>query len=280
MSWHSLLPLALPCGLLIVGGAIGYLFTLNASVAGERLLGLVLTSVLAAVALVAIQRSERPGSVLVAVSLVALLSAVWVIAATGPDVFRGPVGRVLQLVFRPIFGLVRVTDPIEVANTRFIVGYNGLADLSLVTIFCCGGLLLAPDPARPRYSRALIGMAAVALVLLVATGARGGLTGLAAGICAVGLYAWPRRLMLLALVAAPLALVVAAVGILDKGLEFSSTTGRLTYWGDLARLLVEYPLTGLGLGLDTAFRATLQYEINPDPERIFYAHNTFVQSYL
>ena len=33
-------------------------------------------------------------------------------------------------------------------------------------------------------------------------------------------------------------------GFFDKGLEFSSTAGRLTYWGDLARLLVEYPLTG------------------------------------
>ena len=84
----------------------------------------------------------------------------------------------------------------------------------------------------------------------------------------------------LALLAAPIGLIVAAAGIFDKGLEFSSTAGRLTYWGDLARLLVEYPLTGSGLGVDTANRVALQYEINPDPERIFYAHNTFVQSYL
>jgi hypothetical protein len=72
----------------------------------------------------------------------------------------------------------------------------------------------------------------------------------------------------------------AALGILDKGLDFGSTAGRLTYWLDLIRLLVEYPLTGVGLGLDTANRIALQYEINPDPDRIFYAHNTFVQSYL
>src|SRR5207245_6781861 len=104
--------------------------------------------------------------------------------------------------------------------------------------------------------------------------------GLAAGVCAIGLFAWPRRYALLAVLAAPVALIAAAVGILDKGLEFSSTAGRLTYWGDLARLLVEYPLTGVGLGVDTAYRVSLQYEINPDPERVFYAHNTFVQSYL
>src|SRR5207244_10338767 len=31
---------------------------------------------------------------------------------------------------------------------------------------------------------------------------------------------------------------------------------------------------------DTPYRVTLQFEISPDPERVFYAHNTFVQSYL
>src|SRR5207253_6524028 len=83
-----------------------------------------------------------------------------------------------------------------------------------------------------------------------------------------------------ALVAVPAALAIAAIGILDKGLEFSSTAGRLTYWGDLARLLAEFPLTGVGLGVDTAYQVATQFEINPDPERVFYAHNTFVQSYL
>jgi hypothetical protein len=39
-------------------------------------------------------------------------------------------------------------------------------------------------------------------------------------------------------------------------------------------------LTGVGLGVDTAFQVALRYEINPDPERVFYAHNTFVQTYL
>src|SRR5207248_665620 len=115
---------------------------------------------------------------------------------------------------------------------------------------------------------------------LVGTGARGGLTGLAAGICAVGVFAWPRRYALMALLATPVTIAILALGVLDKGLEFSSTAGRLTYWQDLARLLVEYPLTGVGLGVDTANRVALQYEINPDPERVFYAHNTFVQSYL
>jgi O-Antigen ligase len=277
-GWPRVMPLVLPCALLIVGGAVGYPFSLNASVAGERLLGLVVASALATVATFGLTRTCRHEAVLVGASLVALAAGAWVIAASGPDVFRGAVGGALDAIFRPLFGRAVLTDSVAVANTRFIVGYNGLADLCLVAIFCCGAVLLGRP--RPRQAAALAAIVVASAIVLVGTGARGGLTGLAAGMCAIGLYAWPRRYALLALIAAPLALVVAAVGIFDKGLEFSSTAGRLTYWGDLVRLLVEYPLTGVGLGVDTAYTVGLQYEINPDPERVFYAHNTFVQTYL
>ena len=260
-----------PSVLLLLGSTIGFLGTLDPQVAQERLIGLIVAALLSVLAVYALQRTQP----LLTVAVLALLGGVWVIAATGPDVFRGPVGSVLSFVFRPLFGVVRVTDSVEVANTRFIVGYNGLADLCLVAIFSAGAMLLrGPRRAAP------LALVLIALVLLVGTGARGGLTGLAAGICAIGLYAWPRRYALLVLVAAPVAAVALMVGALDKGLEFSSTAGRVAYWSDLARLLAEYPLTGVGLGVDTANRVTLLYEINPDPERIAYAHNTFVQAYL
>jgi len=280
MGWRDVWPLLLPCGLLVAGGVVGYPFSLDAAVARERLVGLIVASLVAAAACLGLRRVERPRPLLLGASVAVWLAGVWVIAASGPDVFRGTVGAALQVVFRPLFGLAQVTDPVEFTNTRFIVGYNGLADLCLVAIFCCGALVFSRGVWRTWFGLALLAGTVLSLVLLVGTGARGGLTGLAAGVCAIGLFAWPRRYALLAVVAAPLALVGAAVGILDKGLEFSSTAGRLTYWGDLARLLVEYPLTGVGLGVDTAYRITLQYEINPDPERVFYAHNTFVQSYL
>src|SRR5207248_3992175 len=125
-----------------VGGGIGYFFTLDQAVAGERLLGLALTSLLAILAMLGLRHVERQASVLVTSSGLAWLGGVWVIAATGPDAFRGIVGSGLQFVFRPVFGLASVTDSVEVANTRFIVGYNGLADLCLVAIFCCGALLI------------------------------------------------------------------------------------------------------------------------------------------
>jgi O-Antigen ligase len=118
------------------------------------------------------------------------------------------------------------------------------------------------------------------LVILVAAGSRGGLTGLVVGVCAVALLAWRLKKALLALVVAPAIAALTALVLIDKGLEVSSTTGRVVYWSDLARLLVEYPLTGVGLGIDTANRVAVAYEINPDPERLFYAHNTFVESYL
>jgi len=274
----SVSPLILPCGLLVVGAVIAYPFSLNPPVALERLLGLTVASLLAVLAAVGARHVGRPSLVLLPTALASLAAGTWVIAASGPDVFRGTVGGVLDVLFRRLFYGVQLTDPVGVTNTRFIVGYNGLIDLSLVAIFASGALLLE----RPSVRLAVLcsALCAVALVLLVGSGGRGGLTGLALGVCAIALVIWPRRYMLGALLAAPLALLVIAVGVLDKGLEFSSTAGRLTYWADLARLLVEYPFTGVGLGVDTANRIALQYEINPDAERVFYAHNTFVQTYL
>jgi O-antigen ligase/polysaccharide polymerase Wzy-like membrane protein len=275
----ALWPLAVPCALLVAGGLIGYPLSLDQRVAIERLAGLLAASLVAVGAMSWLRRRVvRPDRVLVLTSLAALAGGLWVISVSGPDVFRGIVGNALDLAFGPLFGLAKLTDPVEISNTRFIVGYNGLADLCLVAIFACGALLLGRPGAQQAIGLAAV--VAVALVLLVGTGARGGLTGLAAGICAAALFAWPRRYALLALLAAPIVLALAAISILDKGLEFSSTAGRVTYWSDLLRLLVEYPLTGVGLGVDTANRVALQYEINPDPERVFYAHNTFVQSYL
>ncbi|TME37930.1 MAG: O-antigen ligase family protein, partial [Chloroflexi bacterium] len=273
------LVLLTPCLLLVAGGLLGYPFALDEAVGRERLLGLILASALAITTTLGLTHLKRVDELLIAASIAALAAGGWVIAASGPDVFRGTVGNVLGPRFGPLYGLAQVTDSVAVTNTRFIVGYNGLADLCLVAIFGCGAVLLG-HPKRVTAVALLLGIVAASAVLLVGTGARGGITGLAAGVCAIGLYAWPGRNALLALIAAPAALALAAIAILDKGLEFSSTAGRLTYWGDLTRLLAEYPLTGVGLGVDTPYRVTLQYEINPDPERVFYAHNTFVQSYL
>lgn len=274
----SVSPILAPGAFLVVGAAIGYAFSFDQSVALERLLGLIVASLCAAAALLVLRRLESPRRVLVSTAAIAVLLGVWIISASGPDVFRGAIGAPLEVAFRPVFGLVHLTDSVAVANTRFIVGYNGLIDLSLVAAFACGALLV--ERPSPRLAVPLTALVCVALLLLVGAGARGGLTGLAVGVCAIAVVIWPRRYTLMAVLAAPIALAILALGVLDKGLEFSSTAGRFTYWSDLARLLVEYPFTGVGLGVDTANHIALQYEINPDPERVFYAHNTFVQTYL
>src|SRR5207237_6296646 len=144
--------------------------------------------------------ATRPNGLLIGASLTALVGGVWVIAVSGPDVFRGTVGTALDVVVRPLFWVVTLTDPIEILNTRFIVGYNGLADLCLVAIFGCGAVLLAR--ARARRAGALLAAIVASLIVLVGTGARGGLTGLAAGVCMAGLFVWARACALLALVAA------------------------------------------------------------------------------
>jgi hypothetical protein len=274
----SVFPIALPGGLLLAGALVGYPFTLDEPVARERLLGLVAATALALLAAYGLSKTESPGPLLVGMAAIGALGALWIIAADEPSIFRGPLGALLGRLFKPLYGLVHITDDVAVTNTRFIVGYNGLADLCLVVIFACMPLLLQAKSAQSR----LLPAAAVlcSLIVLVAAGSRGGLNGLAAGACAVALFAWHLRKALLAVIVAPAIAALTALALIDKGLEVSSTTGRFVYWSDLARLLVEYPLTGVGLGIDTANRVAVAYEINPDPERLFYAHNTFVESYL
>jgi O-antigen ligase len=273
-----LLAIGLPGALLIAGALVGYPFTLDEPVARERLLGLVAATVLAALAAHALGKTCRPRPILTGLAVLGALGGLWIIAADEPTIFRGPLGVPLGSLFKPLYGLVRLTDDVAVTNTRFIVGYNGLADLCLVVIFACLGLLLEArrTPARVGLAAAVAG----SLLVLVAAGSRGGLNGLVVGACAVALFAWRLRKALLALIVAPAIAALTALALIDKGLEVSSTTGRFVYWSDLARLLVEYPLTGVGLGVDTANRVAVAYEINPDPERLFYAHNTFVESYL
>jgi O-Antigen ligase len=278
ISLAEVWPIAAPAAFLILGALIGLPFSRDRPIAMERLVGLIAASLLAIAAMFGLRRMHSSGAVLIGLSAVALAASVWVIAATGPDVFRGSLGTLLDRVLGGLFYKVNLTAAVAEANTWFIVGYNGVIDLSLMVIFACGAV--AVEQRRSAKAIPLVLLVVLGLVLLVGAGARGGLTGLAAGVCLIGLYVWPRRYAVLAFVAAPVALALAALSIFDKGLEFSSTAGRFTYWADLARLLGEYPLTGVGLGVDTANAVALQYGINPDPERIFYAHNTFVQSYL
>ena len=273
-----LLPLALPSALLVAGGLVGDAFTLNEPIARERLVGLCAAAGVSLAAMPLFERVQRAALVLVPTAVLGVTGMLLIAAIDSPQpLFRGPIGAPLDAVFRPGFGTIRLSDPVQVTNTRFIVGYNGLADLCLLVIFACVPLW---EGARVTARVGLAALITLSLLVLVGSASRGGLDGFVVGAGVVALVAWPRRRTLLALLALPAAAALLAAGLIDKGLELSSTTGRFQYWFDLARLLVEYPLTGVGLGVDTANRVAVQYEINPDPERLFYAHNTFVESYL
>lgn len=275
----ALAPLALGLLMLLVGSVVGLLFTLDTSVADQRLGGLALDAVVGLAVVPLLWRASDQALLvsLAAISLLTLPADVWIIAVSGPDLFRGILGGPLRLLTLPLQGRLALTAPVEYANTWFIVGYNGLADLCLLAVFSGVAICLARAPRRWRwFAGALI---AGGTYVLLGTGARGPLAGLVLGTWMILILVW-RRGWLLGIVALVAAVALAASGLLDKGLDVSSTTGRFEYWGDLGRLLVEYPFTGLGLGVDTPNKVALFFEINPDPQRIAYAHNTFVQAYL
>lgn len=272
-------PLLWPCVLLLVGAAIGFPFALEPDGARERLVGITLDTLLGVVVLLGLRRApdQLLPRALICCGAVSLLGCIWIAAAAGADTFRGPVGHILQLLLQPVFGRVVISDSIGIGNTRFIIGYNGVADLCLVALWATSAALwMRPSAAARLIASVLL---AIAAVVLVGSGSRGGLLGLLAGLTAVGIFGW-RRGWLLAPVAALAVGVLAWLGVLDKGFDLTSTTGRLTFWSVYARLLLEYPLTGVGLGLETAYRVVNFYEANPYPDGIYYAHNTFVQTYL
>ncbi len=278
-SARTAAPLLVPWGLLLLGSVVGLPFSLNASVAAERVVGVAGAGVagLAVMGLLYGAPDRRlPWIFLSAVGL-ALVGGLWVIAAAGPDIFRGPVGSLARPIFGGVYGRVVVLDPVEVTNTRFIVGYNGLADLCLVVIWI-GTAVFSLGSSRLRAGL-VASVVLISALLLVGTGSRGGLVGLLAGLWIVGLCGW-RRGWVAALATTPVVAAMAFSGVLDKGLEVTSTQGRLAFWQAYGRLLSEVPFTGVGLGVDTANRVALLYEVNPDPERIAYAHNTFVQAYM
>lgn len=266
--------LVVPFALLVAGALVGLPFTLDAPVAWQRLIGLLAAGAIAVLVLPWLRRPGNAQRAFAVAIVLALGGGLWVIAAAGPDVFQGALGSRLQAVFAPLFWHVTLTVPVAVTNTWFIVGYNGLADLCLLAWFASLGWLVSrPSPA---VTVVCVAVCLYSVALLLATDARGALAGLVVGTWLAAMVAWRHGWLLLVLL--PLAVVVAALG--PKGLDLSSTLGRVSYWSDLTRLLSEFPFTGVGLGVDTANRVALLYEVNPDPERIAYAHNTFIQAYL
>src|SRR5258708_38581341 len=60
VSWRDGWPLLVPGGPLVAGAVVGYPFSLDAAVARERLLGLIVVSLFGAGAAVLLRRVQRP----------------------------------------------------------------------------------------------------------------------------------------------------------------------------------------------------------------------------
>ncbi|MBV9354010.1 MAG: hypothetical protein JO023_00645, partial [Chloroflexi bacterium] len=216
-------PIVVPFALLVAGALVGLPFTLDAPVAWQRLIGLLAAGAIAVLTLPWLRRQGNAERAFVIAIVVSVGAGLWVIAAAGPDVFQGALGARLQAVFGPLFWHVSLTVPVAVTNTWFIVGYNGLADLLLVAWFASLGWLVSRP--RPAVGVVCLAVCLYCLVLLLATDARGALAGLVVGTWLAAMIGWRHGWLLLLLI--PLAVCGAALG--PKGLDVSSTLGRVSY---------------------------------------------------
>lgn len=270
--------LLLTVGLLVAGALVGLPFALRPQLAWERVVGLLISGGLAVGTFAALQRlaDRHVPAVLLGAAAAALAAGSWIVAID-PLVFRGAVGRVMLAILAPIAGISHRPPDWDLLNTRYMTEYNGLADLAVLALFGAGAALLARPPRRLAIPA--LATLVVALAVLLGTGSRGALAGLVAGLWTVALLTW-RRGWVLAAASTPVVIGLAALGVLDKGLDVTSTAGRLAFWGDYARLLAEFPLTGVGAGIDTANKVAVLYQVNPDASQIAFAHNTLVEAYL
>ena len=125
-----------------------------------------------------------------------------------------------------------------------------------------------------------IGTLGLSLAAIVLSGSRGGMLALAA-VCGAGLLVANRRgLILLAVVAAAGAMFVAAPErILSRWTSESLTTGtgRTLIWGNGLRILLQRPVTGVGIGNFYWATGETYTESARETTRYRGAHNTWLQ---
>lgn len=287
-------PLDAPLGLYLGSAAVGLALTTDWETATIRWWGLV---GIASVCLAWQQRAPDPRAARLAPWLVlsfGLAGAMAVLALSQGRVARGPLGQALAPVLDLFASVPSLTEPVMHTNTRYIVNYNGLADMTLLV--ATAAVLLGLET-RLRLARAgLFSLAGLGTLLAVATGGRGGILGLLAALgVAVALWSPPSeggragggearlprsRKLLVGLSVCAAGLGAGASGLLDKRLELDSVGGRLVFWTDLVAMLGDYAFTGLGLGMQSPLNAFVVYGTTPSPETMVYAHNMFLQAYL
>jgi len=126
------------------------------------------------------------------------------------------------------------------------------------------------------------GLAAAILLLAdAATFSRGGYLGLFAGLVLAVIFAWPKLKKAPKILAAGLAVILAAILLIPNpvsqryfssfDLKEGSNEGRIEMWQKASKIILENPLSGVGIG---------NYPLEIRPEAVYrdpiYAHNTYL----
>lgn len=287
-------PLDVPLSLYIASAAIGLVVTSDPVTANIRWWG-ILAAAGMCYAVLRLVWSARVCIVSLWVTLAAgVLGSLVLLMLTQGRVARGPIGRVLDPLLAWFQQFPPMTEPVMRINTRFIVNYNGLADLGLLA--AVAGLLLARLATRAWVKVCLLCLVAAIVLLVLATGGRGGVLGLMGAALVLALAGHfgrspsaevdppqPRlsRRVALAIVAVLLVgLALGLSGLIDKGFELTSMDGRILFWRELLGILGDYAFTGVGLGMQAPLNAIIAYGLTKRWIDMVYAHNMFLQTYL
>ncbi|TAK32377.1 MAG: hypothetical protein EPO21_15275 [Chloroflexota bacterium] len=282
-------PADVPLGFTILGAIVGTAVSPLLDISLERLWGYL--AVVALFYLIATRRSDANlrgymvwivgGPLLLAVLLGALTlatraSAIGPLHASTGDQYLG-LGRLVAQQLSGAHWVYAQVGRLFPMVSQQTPNPNGIAGLLIVAVpFALAGSLRAPGWRRAGWVMA----SGVLLLVTVATGSRGGLLALGAGVLGVLAAQWRRPWISLWLLGLPaITLVLGWLGAqVLPWLDVPGTgeLGRVDLWHTSFYMVQDFPLTGVGLG---AFPAVFQALYAGDP-KVTNPHNLFLQTYL
>ncbi|MBA2447689.1 MAG: polysaccharide biosynthesis protein [Chloroflexi bacterium] len=270
-------PFDVPLALFFTGACVGLFATTNELWAGIRMSGILAAIGLFYLIVHHVTSHRRLRMALLTTTLGAVLGSLTLVVLTAPYL---PLGSILG----PWDWLIGATDgwrrailaPDE-ALERYRLRPSGVGGLATF------GLALSVGPAlagvRPSTRVLGFGLGAFFVLIVFLSGNRGSLVSVAAlGVALLGLRnGW--------FLAAVPVVMVGLWAVLERGLlELAAPTAqplavKLQFWQNAARMLHDFSLTGVGLGLRSVRDLYEAYFLPVGPS-FSHAHNVFIQAYL
>jgi len=275
-------PFDLGMTLFILGAILGLYPSIDWPASAARLSG-VLGSLALFYLLVNNMSTRRLPFYVAGTILVATGAMLYVMSLMGFMYPDGPISRGLRPLLFWFDQFPRPRADVFDANQRFFIHPNGLADFAVLLVPLLSGLTLSWGT---RLLRLLSAIGALTLILLLlATGSRGGIIGLAAGLLFMAGIAGRRYWPVLGLLAG-LVLALLFGGFVGKGtdagrlLQSQTLESREAVWQDYWPLAEEFPYTGAGLGMKNTALTYALYQSLTNPYEIPHSHNLYLQTYL